>query len=119
MDPNRTAIAVLQAARRWLKTRRVLKRLLDSKSASKDQVQKAKKVYDKACTDLEAATARFENMLNAGGGASMAKGSGGRPFPWRNFVGMVAEVAKAAETAIGAAEGKTPDVIDTTGEPVE
>jgi len=120
-DPNRMAFAVINAARRWLQTRLELKRLLDSKSAKPETVQKAKRTYDKACTELEGLVAKFERLLKSQGNTtSMSRSAAARKFPWQNFFGMVAEVAKAAETAVGVPQGKrTPDVIDTEGETIK
>lgn len=97
----RHAIEVLNAARRWVQARLLLKRTLDSKAATSQQVDKCKASYNKAAEELEALVVKLERVLHANGKTVTTKrGAGESPFPWRELFGMVAAGAKAVETAL-------------------
>jgi hypothetical protein len=92
------AIEILKAARRWVQHRVVLRRILDSKRATPQQLEKAKKDHHLASDELEALVMKLEKHLHSTGKIVSTKR--GSPFPWREFAGMVAAGAKAVENAL-------------------
>lgn len=119
LDVGKLGVDTLNAARRWARARIVFRRTLDSRAASKQQRDKAKRAYDKTNTDLENTVAKLEKAMRAAGSImSMDKVRGGSTFPWNKLFGMVSEVAKAVETAVEAPNNQTPpQVIDATPPP--
>lgn len=111
------AIEILNASRRWVAARVILRRALDSKSASQQQIDQAKRDHQKASDELEALVMRLERFLhNTGNKVSMQKGQGlgqqpKSAFPWRAFFGMVSAGAKAVETALVDGPKKPGEVI--------
>lgn len=100
------AVEVLKAARRWVASRVVLRRVMDSKSATQPQLNKARADNQKAADELEGLVLRLERFLhNSGTKFPMKRGSQSQ-FPWRDLFGAVAAVARGAESVL---EGtKTP-----------
>lgn len=114
VDPQASLIGIeiLKSARRWVASRVMMRRVLDSKSATKAQVDKAQKDNIQAAEELEGLVMRLERYLhNSGKRFPTGRGrqAGGGNFPWREMFGMVAAGARAVESALGA--GK-PGVID-------
>jgi hypothetical protein len=109
VDPlSRLAVEALNAARRWVQARLLLKRTLDSKAASPQHVDKCKTAYNKAAEELEAIIVKLERALHANGKTvPLKRGAGEAPFPWRELFGMVAAGAKAVETALDPVAPKT------------
>jgi hypothetical protein len=106
------AIEILKAARRWAQLRVVLRRTLDSKSATPQQLEKIKREHHHASDELEALVMKLEkHLLTTGKTFSNKRGS---PFPWREMFGMVAAGAKAVENALdtppGIIKGRVIDV---------
>ncbi len=85
---------VVAVARRWAQARAKLRRLLDSKSATPDAVEAAKKGYTKRSDELEVVVSRVEAMAKAG----VLKKRASKPIDWRSVLGAVNAVG-----AIGAA----------------
>ena len=106
---------VVDTARQWVRFRNQLRKLLDSKSARKKDLEKArKKVFD-ATGKLEAAVVEFEALYREYQGRQPAVGSGrARPFPWRELLGAVAAGAGALGKAIDA--GAPQKAIDVEAE---
>jgi hypothetical protein len=106
------AVEILNASRRWVASRAVLRRVLDSKTATEPQLAKAKAGYNKTAEELEALVVRLEKFLQTTGKkVSLKKNSAGlgqsSPFPWKELIGLVATGAKAVEQALG----DTPKVV--------
>lgn len=102
-------VEVLNAARRWRRSRVVLRRTLDSKTASKQQKDKARRGYEKSNAELEGVVGKLEAaMRSAGPTVPMDKQQS--DFPWQRFFGVISEVAKAVETTVDAPN----KVIDAT-----
>lgn len=77
---------------------------MDSKRATSEQVSKAQSDYRKTSDELEKYAIRFEHAVRAAGGQiSAKKKSPGAPIPWGPIFGMIAEGAKAFETALSGA----------------
>ena len=104
------AVETLNAARRWGQARAVLRRVLDSKTASSQQVEKAKNDHSKAIAELESYVMRLEHVV--GKQVSAKRRSKTAPFPWREMLGAVAAVAKAADSALGPEQATRVEVIN-------
>jgi hypothetical protein len=104
------AVEILKAARRWAQVRVVLRRTLDSKKATPQQTEKAKRDHHLASDELEALVMQLEkHLLATGKSFSTKRGpASAAAFPWREMFGMVAAGAKAVETALGAPAGVDP-----------
>lgn len=115
-DINRLGIEILMKAREWLYTRRRLRRMLDSKTASKAQVDTSKRAYNKACDELEKLSGQLEASLKKQGIQMPTQKK--LDFPWRKMLGIIAMGAKAVEEAVAEKGGKPsrPEVIDVPGE---
>ena len=94
------AVETLNAARRWVQARVVLRRVLDSKTATPAAVEKAKDSYNKTAAELEANVLRLERLLHTQGKLVSSKRGAAAPFPLREFFGMVAAGAKAIGEAL-------------------
>lgn len=105
------AVEVLKAARRWVQYRVVLRRTLDSKRATPQQVEKAKREHHLASDELEGLVMKLERHLLSTGKSFSTKRGPGSPFPFREFFGMVAAGAKAVETALGGTKAP-PGVVE-------
>ena len=103
-DASSAAIDVVLAARRWVRVRAALRRVLDSKRAGADQVAKVKADYQKANDDLERTVVALEQAL---GGRKLTRKQA--PFPWREMLGMLAAGAKAVEDAVASGEKAVVD----------
>lgn len=100
-DMGKIGIETLMAARRWGRARALVRRLNDSKSASKADVMKARRAYDQANADMERVVIGLERAIQESG-HSMPMGKLSKqqaPFPWKNLFGAVSELAKAVEQA--------------------
>lgn len=109
------AVEALNAARRWTYARVLLRKTLDSKSASPSQIEKAKVEYNKAAEELEKLVLRLERLIRGNGKQVPAnRRVPTAPFPWRELFGMVAAGAKAVENALDPAmppiKGRVIDV---------
>ena len=107
-------VEALNTARRWALSRLTLRRVLDSKTAPASAVEKAKRDYQKNTDDLEKVMLQLEKRLvDSGANIPSSKSKGPqKQFPWKQFLGMIAEGAKALETAVGSKEsvaGATSD----------
>lgn len=102
-DPaSQLAIEILNGARRWTQARLRLRLVLDSKSATPKQIEKAKVDFSTAGDELEALVVRLERfMKNSGKQVSSKRGAANTAFPWRELFGMVSAGAKAVESALG------------------
>jgi len=102
------AVEALNAARRWALSRFKLRQVLDSKTATAAAVEKAKLDYRKNSDGLEKLMLDLEKHLAENGqrlsAAARAAPGSKSPFPWKSFLGAVAEGAKALEQAVS----KTP-----------
>jgi hypothetical protein len=116
-DIGQLGVEVLLASRRWGRARSIVRRLTDSKAASKSDVAKARRAYNQANTDLERIVMSLERAIQEGG-QSMPMGKLSKqqaPFPWKNLFGMVSEVAKAVENAtVDPNNPPRPTIIDAT-----
>ena len=99
-SPSAIALELLKGVRRWAYARVTLRRLLDSKKATPEQVEKAQSDYRKLSDALEAAVVVFERALKATGGKIVPKKQS-TPLPWGSILGAISEGAKALETALG------------------
>lgn len=108
------AIEALNAARRWVTARILLRRILDSKTAAPAQVEKAKATYNKAGEDLEKYIIRLERFIKANGQSiSNKRKSTDPPFPWAELLKVVSTGAKALESALTPAAAATSTVMPT------
>jgi hypothetical protein len=108
-------VETLNAARRWSKARKQLRRMLDSKKATPQKLEAAKRAYEKGCKELESGVDRLDRLLHVSGAVvPMKKAS--KPFPWEKLFGLVSEGAKALESAVEDPKGTTTviDAIDAT-----
>lgn len=99
-------VEILKSSRRWVAARVLLRRVLDSKSATPQQLEQVKKDHIAACNDLEGLVMRLERYLhNSGKKFPTKRGnlSSTKQFPWEGFFGMVAAGAKAVESALASA----------------
>jgi hypothetical protein len=99
--------------------------LLDSKKASEDTVDKARKRYVRTSDELEVLVRKLEAAFQ-GSAPPMKRrpNPDKKPFPWREFASAVGETAKAFESAMRASDadpiivaGQVVDVIDATPTP--
>ena len=101
-------VEILNGARRWVKARGDLRRALDSKKASPQEVETAKAAYNRTAEELELNVLRLERVMNLSGiVVSMKKRKQTAPFPWQQFLGAVATGAKALEAAVNQNSEKT------------
>jgi hypothetical protein len=122
LQASHLAIEALSAARRWVQSRILLRRILDSKTAPPAQVEKAKVAYNKAGEELEMVVVRLEKLLHQNGIAvsKNRRKPPTKPFPLKELLGVIASGAKAFETALS--REKIPaapidaHVIDVKGE---
>ena len=98
--PSFLAVEILKGARRWVQSRVVVRRVLDSKSATPAQVKKAQMDNQQAANELEGLVMRLERYLHNTGTKFPIKRGVQNPFPWRELLGAVAAGARAVETAI-------------------
>jgi hypothetical protein len=89
---------ILHAARRWAYARAALRRLLDSKTAKPDQVQRAKTEYIRASDQLERCVGKMERALQQAGVKGPPRRRQGVSL--QQMLGLVANMAGAAEAAI-------------------
>lgn len=92
------AFEVLDAARRWVQARSALRRVLDSKSASAEQVARAKADHNKTAEALEAQVTRLNRFIAVRGRKIPVKQ--GANFPWKEIFGAIVVGAKAIGTAL-------------------
>lgn len=96
-------VEILNGTRRWAAARNQVRRLIDSKSATQDDVKKATAAYNKTSDELEVIVRRLERLLLMTGqtvpmGRLKKKQS---DFPWMKvFSVFMAEGAKALEHAV-------------------
>lgn len=101
MIAGHLGVEVLKAAKRWAFARARLRRLLDSKTAKPQQVQRAKVEYTKLSDQLETAVGRLEKTLSQAKTQSsqavrvQASVSGGL-----SLANLIGTAAKAAEVAL-------------------
>lgn len=119
-EAGHLGVEIMNAARRWVQKRGLLRRALDSKSATPKQIETHKKNYERACHELEVVVARLERLLAISGKAvPMAIKATAKPdFPWQSLFSMIAAGAKAAEHAV-TAPLKDPHVIDVEATTVD
>ena len=119
VEAGQLGVEIMNSARRWVQRRAVLRRTLDSKSASPKQVETRKKEYEQACRDLEAIVLRLERLLVTSGKAIPMTIKSKSSFPWQNLFSMIAAGAKAAEQAVTAPTVNTPTFIDVEAKTME
>jgi hypothetical protein len=107
---------VVDTARQWVRSRNRLRKLLDSKSARKADLDRARKKVIKDTGKLEAAVLEFEALYQDYEGRAPAQAGkpAKSPFPWRELLGAVAAGAGALEKAMGT--GPSQRVIDIEAE---
>lgn len=118
MADVRLGIEVVDRARHWVRARSALRRVLDSKSAKPEAVEKAKAHYVKASDELEKVVARVEKLAKAGALRKTAK----KPIDWAKFADALAGGAKAVDHAVNtvrAVTGKPSSIIDAEFEVIE
>lgn len=96
-------VEALNAARRWALSRLKLRQVLDSKTAKPAAVEQAKLDYRKQSDDLEKTMLTLEKHLAENGSRLSAKAKrdpNAPAFPWKSFLGMIAEGARALENAV-------------------
>lgn len=107
------AVEILKAARRWVASRVVLRRVMDSKSATQRQVEEAQRDHHKLANELEALVIRLERFLHNSGKKFPTKRGPDKQFPWRELFGVMSAGARAIETALeGSAKRPIIDIID-------
>jgi hypothetical protein len=113
-DPTTEAVSnVLVCSRRWVQARMLLRRMLDSKSATEGQKRKARLAVVAAGTALEKAVIALE--LVRPGGPSPVK----TPIDWGKVAGAVAQFAGGVEKAVSSSRRVIDvEVIDTDGKTV-
>lgn len=98
MHLGRLGIDIIKAARRWAISRARLRRMLDSRTAKPQQVQRAKEEYTKLSDQLEKAVGRMERAMKQGSAKAIQQPQG---VPsGLNLLAMLGTAAKAAEVAI-------------------
>lgn len=103
---------VVDAARQWFRSRTRLRKLLDSKSAQKEDIDKARNRVVRDAAKLEAAVVGFEIFYQSYVGRPGKPPK--TPFPWRELLGAVAAGAGALEKVMGG--GMPRKVIDVEAE---
>jgi hypothetical protein len=103
-------VEILNAARRWALARSRCRRLFDSKSAPKADVEQATQVYNKAADELELAVRRLERVLQLSGIVAPIQRRTA-PFPWKPFLGALSEGLRAVEAAVNAKNSAVQGVI--------
>lgn len=98
--PSFLAVEILKGARRWVQSRVIVRRTMDSKSATPQQVKAAQQANQRAADELEGLVMRLERYLHNSGTKFPIKRGSPNPFPWREMFGAVGGLAKAIETAI-------------------
>jgi acyl-homoserine lactone acylase PvdQ len=117
--PVVAARKVVNAARKWAKSRSQYRKLLDSKSAKTNATETARRHHvedthtlEKAIIELEAAFKHY----------SLATPKGKKQaFPWKDVITVVARGAAVLDRALtpdNASPQQTARVIDTHGEPM-
>lgn len=102
---------LVEAARAWVKARKHLRRVLDSKRATEGHRKKAERDIVAAAAKLERSVVRFEQVVGA-----LPK----RGIDWGRVAGIVASVAGGVERAVSRPQTPIIDaqVIDTEGRTV-
>lgn len=99
-SPGYLGVEILNAARRWAAARAVLRRTLDSKSATPEARLRAQTAYKSAADELERFVLKLERLL-ASVGASVPKGRRPEtPFPWSQLFGVLGAGASALGEAL-------------------
>lgn len=107
---------VVERARRWAKARNTLRKLMDSKSAKPEAVEKAKALYVKASDELEQVARQVEALASKG--ALRRKPQ--KPFDWGALANAAAVAAKVVEEVVSAPpRGGVDGVIDVEWEAVD
>lgn len=103
---------VVEAARVWRRSRGHYRRLADSRSTTKDVLEKAQQQLIDDSKRLEQAVDAFEKLY-----ADHLKRNK-KPIPWGAMLRGALKTAHAVEQAISKAEGSVQRVIDVDGEVV-
>lgn len=116
----------IEAARRWARSRALLRKAMDSKSASAKDVEKAQKKHVEDTHKLEKAVLELEGALRSYQGPSLPAGGSRRkrakPIPWKEVMGAISAGAGVLEKAMSPAEGGAwppQDVIEVKATPVD
>lgn len=110
---------VVETARKWVRIRQKYRKLLDSKSASKKDLEKIKKSLVDVTNRLETAVLEFEVMYRHVQKHGLKKPRG--PFPWKEVLNIVSAGAGALEKAMGGPGGTpaNPKTIDVQAEIID
>jgi hypothetical protein len=105
---------LIRVGRQWARARAAYRRVVDSKKATKDDVERARKECVKLSNELEQAFALFEKVVGRGRGLKKV------PIDWGQILGVVSKVAGGIEQAVKARGNNVihAEVIDTKGESV-
>lgn len=111
--PITAAKKVVEAARRWARSRAKYRQLMDSKSATAKAQQSAQKKHVEDTHKLEKAVLELEATLRTYQGAPLPKGRRKKPIPWKQVLGAISTGAGVLEKAMEGGPQFPPDnVID-------
>ena len=105
---------VVKISGQWAKARAVCRKLSDSKSAKKGQLEKAKKRYLAQTDKLELAIIELSKALQVQKPSKNTRTA----FPWKEILGLASLVTGAAAKAVGQPQQVEPQVIDAEYEVV-
>jgi hypothetical protein len=114
--PVNAARKVVDAARRWARSRAKYRQLLDSKSARKPDVERWRKSHVEDTHKLEKAVIELELAFR--NYAKQTPKGQKRQFPWKEILGAVSNTASALEKAMDPVVQPQQVVIDVHGETV-
>jgi len=107
---------VVERARKWAKARVTLRKVLDSKSAKPEAIEKAKLAFAKASDELELIVVQVEKLMARG----VLKKKSSKPIDWAALANAAVVAAQAVEKVVTpSAKPGLQDVIDVDFEVVE
>jgi hypothetical protein len=122
-NPNASIKKVVEAARKWLRSRTKLRAAM-AKKASAKSVERLRKAHIADADKLEAAVLAFEKiftMLQRGGASPKRSKGPSKPFPWKDVLGVAAAGLGALDKVVNTQaqpEYVKATVIDDDGNPV-
>ncbi len=103
-EAGHLGVEILNGARRWARARAMLRRALDSKTATPNQLEQIKNAHNRAAHDLEVLVGRMERLLLLSGQVVPVNKRPPNPIPWQQLFGLLAKVG--AEGLSGALNGQ-------------
>jgi hypothetical protein len=108
---------VVETSRKWVRIRQKYRKLLDSKSAKKEDLEKVRKSLLAVTSKLETAVLEFEVMYRYVQKHGMPKK---KSFPWKEVLSIVSAGTRAVEKAMDSPSSSAPsNTIDVQAEIID